>query len=54
MTTVLRLTRYAAMGFAGGAILTITAGIGCAIYDSQSANRRARTLGEALQGRWLG
>ena len=48
MSAVLRLTRYAALGFAGGALLTITAGLGCAVFDWQRRNHVAAKRGKAL------
>ena len=57
MTTVLRLTRYAALGFAGGALLTITAGLGCAVFDWQHRNHVAQKVAtqqaNAFHRRWL-
>ena len=48
MTTALRIARYGLLGFTGGALLTITAGIGCAVYDWQHRNHIAARRGKAL------
>lgn len=39
MTTVVRLTRYTAAGFLGGALAVITAGLVYAVADWQHINR---------------
>lgn len=48
MTTILRLTRYAAIGFAGGAAAVLAAGAGLAIAEHRALARvrhgRARAL----------
>ena len=52
MTTILRLTRYAALGAAGGAAAVIAAGAGLAIAEHRALARVAHGKPRALHG-WL-
>ena len=48
MTTALRIARYGLLGFTGGALLAVGAGLTCAVWDWQHRNHIAARRGKAL------
>lgn len=48
MSLTLRIARYGLLGFTGGALLTVGAGLTCAVWDWQHRNHIAAKRGKAL------